>query len=90
MDRSLRAAVEAESAAGRRVGLLAPERWHDTGAAHFYSLNEGRAVDYARLLYTGLRTLDECEVDVILCPGIEAVGVGYAVMNRLLKAGEEI
>jgi len=90
MDAALRAAVAAQSRAGWRVGLLAPERWHDAGATHFSSLHDGRAVDYARLLYAGLRTLDDCGVDVIICPGIEAVGVGYAVMNRLLKAGEII
>jgi L-threonylcarbamoyladenylate synthase len=84
----LRRHIEEATAEGKRLGLLAPDRFSDTGEHSFFSLGAGTAVDYARGLYAGLRALDSAEVDEILCPGIEAEGVGYAVMNRLLRAGE--
>jgi hypothetical protein len=71
---------------GTRVGLLAPESMRGIGEHAFASLRDGTAVDYARLLYTGLRALDDAGADVIYCPAIPAKGIGYAVMNRLTKA----
>ena len=79
----------AACASDQHVALLAPERFQGSGEQLFFSLREGSAVDYARLLYTGLRTLDQQDADIIFCPAIEASGIGYAVMNRLMKAGEE-
>ncbi len=86
----LRREIDAHRASGHSVGLLAPDRYRDSGEQHFFSLRDGTPVDYARLLYAALRTLDSAGVDVMYTIGIEAVGVGYAVMNRLLKAGEGV
>ena len=81
-------AIKSLTASEKKVGLLAPEFLRGSGENDFVSLGSGDAVEYARLLYKGLHALDAAGVDVILCPGIEAIGIGYAVMNRLLKAGE--
>jgi L-threonylcarbamoyladenylate synthase len=71
---------------GKRTALLAPERFDAIGADLHFSLGDGSAVDYARLLYAGLRTLDTGGADIIFCPGIPEDGIGFAVMNRLGKA----
>lgn len=86
MSATLAGAVAQAQQRRQRAGLLAPERFRSCGAQAFYSLREGTAVDYARHLYAGLATLDAAAVDVIFCPGIPAVGIGAAVMNRLSKA----
>lgn len=47
--------------------------------------------DAARNLFSGLRYLDEMDVDVIIVDGsITHEGVGAAVLNRLRKAADEI
>jgi L-threonylcarbamoyladenylate synthase len=74
----------------QRVALLAPEICRGCGADVFFSLGSGTPVDYARMIYAGLRELDTSGADVILCPGIEPLGVGYAVMNRLRKAATRV
>ncbi|MCZ7557704.1 MAG: L-threonylcarbamoyladenylate synthase [Bacteroidia bacterium] len=75
---------------GKRTALLAPERFDSTGADLRFSLGEGAAVDYARMMYAGLRALDAGGADIIFCPGIPEEGIGYAVMNRLGKAASKV
>jgi L-threonylcarbamoyladenylate synthase len=41
----------------------------------------------ARELYAGLRALDSAGCTVILCPLPPAWGIGAAIRDRLLKAG---
>lgn len=90
MRAALTAAIASARAAGRRIGLLAPEQYRGCGEDSFYSLHDGTPVDYARHLYAGLRALDDAQVDIIICPGIPPTGIGTAVMNRLGKAGKII
>jgi L-threonylcarbamoyladenylate synthase len=45
------------------------------------------AEELAHRLYAGLRTLDSLDCTVILCPLPPAEGIGAAVRDRLLKAG---
>jgi len=71
---------------GKKVALIAPENFSSTKVEAFFSLGNGAPVEYARLLYSALRTLDKAGVDVILCPAIPEEGIGCAVMNRLRKA----
>jgi L-threonylcarbamoyladenylate synthase len=75
---------------GKRTALLAPERFDVASADLHFSLGDGSAVDYARLLYAGLRTLDTGGADIIFCPGIPEDGIGFAVMNRLGKAATKM
>ena len=70
----------------KRIGLLASKKMKLSGMDSFFSLKEGTAFDYARMMYNGLRVLDSLHVDCIFCPAIAAEGVGLAVMNRLKKA----
>jgi L-threonylcarbamoyladenylate synthase len=71
---------------GQRVALLAPEKFSAFPADAFFSLGTGTPVEYARLIYRGLRALDAGGYDAILCPGLAEEGIGLAVMNRLRKA----
>ncbi|MBE0642632.1 MAG: threonylcarbamoyl-AMP synthase [Bacteroidetes bacterium] len=90
MREALTEAIAVSAASGRRVGLLAPERFRGCGEHTFSSLRDGTSVDYARHLYAGLRALDDAGVEVMYCPAIESVGIGTAVMNRLGKAGRVV
>ncbi len=85
----LAAQIREHVSAGRKAGLLAPDSLRGMGESAFFSLRQGTPVDYARLLYAGLRSLDSEGVEVIFCPGIEEEGIGVAVMNRLGKAAEK-
>ena len=40
----------------------------------------------AAALFAGLRTLEEAQVQVILCRNFEERGLGLAIRDRLLKA----
>ncbi|MCB2203124.1 threonylcarbamoyl-AMP synthase [bacterium] len=88
MQNALQRSIAGHLEENERVGLLAPSSYRDCGEHVFFSLGDGSALSYARLLYAGLRSLDTANVDIILCPAIEAVGVGVAVMNRLEKAAD--
>jgi L-threonylcarbamoyladenylate synthase len=46
--------------------------------------------DYASAIYASLRRLDETKPDVIVIQGIEPVGEGEAVMDRLKRAASEV
>jgi L-threonylcarbamoyladenylate synthase len=83
---ALASAIARARESGRKVGLLAPERFRDSGEHAFFSLHDGSPVEYARHIYAGLRALDQAGVDVIYCPAIVPIGIGVAVMNRLEKA----
>jgi L-threonylcarbamoyladenylate synthase len=53
----------------------------------FFIMGTRKCLDtFARNLFTGLRSMDEAGVSVILAEGIPARGVGLAVMNRLRRA----
>ena len=44
--------------------------------------------DYGKLLFDNLRRFDEAGCDKVIVRGVEEVGVGQAIMNRLKKASE--
>jgi len=75
--------------AGERIGVMLPaEVAAPAGAAAVYAW--GRWSDpkkMARELYAGLRALDSAGCTVILCPLPPAKGIGAAIRDRLLKAG---
>ncbi|MBI3654628.1 MAG: threonylcarbamoyl-AMP synthase [Acidobacteria bacterium] len=48
------------------------------------------AADYARRIYSAMRELDENQAAVIVIEGINATGVGAAVMDRLRRAASTI
>ncbi|MBL0174095.1 MAG: threonylcarbamoyl-AMP synthase [Ignavibacteria bacterium] len=75
---------------GRTVGLLAAAKYGDLGADEFFSLDTGTDVEYARLMYRGLRALDTRGFDAIVCPGLPEEGLALAVMNRLRKAAHTV
>jgi L-threonylcarbamoyladenylate synthase len=69
------------------VGVMLPDGWNAGGAGvvfHWGTLDEAAAL--ARLLFAGLRMLDESGVRVIVCPVPEMDGLGEALRDRLHKA----
>ncbi len=79
-----------------RIGVLLPRSY-----ANFSEIQaiEGTIVfdwgewtdaeDLAHNLFAGLRTLDDAEVQVIVCPLPEDRGLGAAIRDRLLKAAKD-
>jgi L-threonylcarbamoyladenylate synthase len=77
---------------GKKVGIMATaENAHNYGL-HVKVVGERqRPKTIARNLFKILREFDEEGVDIVIAEGIEPVGVGLAIMNRLRKAaGHEI
>ena len=72
---------------GAEVGVMLPDGW-DFGAAavQFRWGPWGDADTLARLLFLGLRMLDQRGVKVIVCPVPQMGGLGDALRDRLEKA----
>lgn len=73
---------------GKKVGILGT----DETASHYKAdevISLGSRQDMTTVshsIYRALRKMDRREVDVIICEGFPAEGLGVAVMNRLIKA----
>ena len=89
-DAAVYAAMRAEIAANRRVGLMLG----DADAAAFADLDIkierlGRTAEQAALrLFAAMRALDSAGVDLILARAPKKQGLGLAVWDRLLRAAE--
>jgi L-threonylcarbamoyladenylate synthase len=72
-----------------QVGVMLPdETAPPAGAAAVFAWGQWSAPEeLARALYAGLRRLDDQGCTVILCPLPPADGIGAAIRDRLLKAG---
>lgn len=75
---------------GERVGLLIADEdvatFQESGA-HIYALGSITTPErVASRLFAGLRTLEEAEVQVILCRNFSEQGLGLAIRDRLRKA----
>ena len=84
-----RLADAAQGLAGETVGFMLPaEVAAPDGAAAAFAWGRWAEPDeLARKLYAGLRTLDGAGCSVILCPLPPPEGIGAAIRDRLLKAG---
>ena len=80
------ARAAALAAAGRTVGVLAPERVGDLPAAVEALPPAGGPAAYAQCLYQRLREADRRGVDVLLVVPPPAQGIGAAVVDRLRRA----
>lgn len=82
------ARVRAERSAGVRVGVLATAENASRYEADALCIGGRRSAPetVAHGLYRCLRQLDEAGVDLIVMEGIEPVGLGVAVMNRMRRA----
>jgi L-threonylcarbamoyladenylate synthase len=86
-DASLHSAVELHARSHEPVGLMLPDGWNSSGAAHVFRWGSWEDKEtLARRLFAGLRALDDLGVTVIVCPLPDARGVGLALRDRLLKA----
>lgn len=80
--------VRAERSAGVRVGVLATEEnasMYDADAVCVVG-RRAEPETVARGLYRCLRQLDEAGVDLIIMEGVDPIGLGAAVMNRMRRA----
>jgi L-threonylcarbamoyladenylate synthase len=69
------------------VGVMLPDDWDAGGARVVFRWGPwDEAEVLARLLFAGLRMMDERGVKVIVCPVPEMDGLGEAVRDRLVKA----
>lgn len=75
---------------GHRIGLAAPSQLRKLDVDAFFSLGNGSLQDFAKNLYRALQELDRKSLDVILCPAVQEIGIGLAIMNRLRKAATKI
>ncbi len=80
------------AAQGKKVGVLCRDgnRENYTG---ILTITAGTAWDHASVavaLYNALRSFDDTGVDIILAEGVEPVGLGLAVANRLRRAATKI
>jgi L-threonylcarbamoyladenylate synthase len=87
---TLLAAIETHRQAKESVGVMLPQDWVVPLAVHVFAWGPwGNNETLARRLFAGLRSLDEAEVSVILCPLPTADGVGLALRDRLQKAARK-
>jgi L-threonylcarbamoyladenylate synthase len=76
--------------AGDDLGVFLPDDWKPGAARIVFRWGPwGNAEVLARLLFTGLRLMDERGVKVIVCPVPDGVGLAEAVRDRLEKAARE-
>ena len=80
--------ANAQMKLGKKVGILATSENAPSYHANVVKVIGGRAnaKEVAKNLFRVLRELDAETVDFAVAEGIEPVGVGLAVMNRLRKA----
>jgi L-threonylcarbamoyladenylate synthase len=72
---------------GAEVGVMLPDEWNGGAAEMVFRWGPwGDAEILARLLYLGLRNLDERGAKVIVCPVPRMGGLGEALRDRLQKA----
>ncbi|MBS4538338.1 threonylcarbamoyl-AMP synthase [Clostridium sp. D2Q-11] len=73
---------------GLKVGILATEqsRWSYSCDNLIVVGDRGRPETIATNLFDSLREFDKMKVDMILAEGIEEIGIGKAIMNRMEKA----
>jgi L-threonylcarbamoyladenylate synthase len=84
---TLQAAVTAALQRNERVGcLLHRLEAGDLPPSVMVTRVGGSVEDYAQRLFAALRALDKLDLDVIVVEGVQAQGLGVAVMDRLRRA----
>ncbi|WP_090844299.1 L-threonylcarbamoyladenylate synthase [Alkalicoccus daliensis] len=81
-----RSCVRKHKENGEKVGLILFPALASMEADAVYILSDNRIETTARELYSALRTFKKSEVDHILMQAVPADELGFAVMNRLVKA----
>ena len=91
-EEEMKQAVARHRARGEHVGLMLPQGWLGEAAPGECTAFAWGPFDQpetlAQRLYQGLRWLDECEVDLIVCPLPPEAGFGLAIRDRLRKAAK--
>lgn len=88
-----RRAIEWAENQNLRIGLFSSEEvLHLLGKNSLieeYSFGENTVEQAAKQLFSGLRALDDTDVEVIFAPAFPETGLGEAYMNRLKKAANQ-
>lgn len=85
-------AIEWAKRKHQRIGLFADDQitsTFSTDVEAVFSFGEGSVEQGAKLLFAGLRSLDEQTIDVIFAQAFPESGLGIAYMNRLKKAANQ-
>jgi L-threonylcarbamoyladenylate synthase len=87
-----RQAINWAKANKQKIGLYAnddlTQRFTDEAKAVF-SFGENKVEEATKLLFAGLRALDDQEIDLIFAQAFPEIGLGSAYMNRLKKAANQ-
>ncbi|ALS01094.1 translation factor Sua5 [Enterococcus silesiacus] len=85
-------AIEWAKSKQQRIGLFADDQITSTFSADVaavFSFGEESVEQGTKLLFAGLRSLDEQDIDVIFAQAFPESGLGIAYMNRLKKAANQ-
>ncbi|MDY3006987.1 threonylcarbamoyl-AMP synthase [Anaerococcus sp. AGMB00486] len=77
-----------ESEKGNKVGILVFNDYLDE-FSDYYTLslgNKDRLIEMSHVLFQALRDLDRNSCDIILAQGVEDIGLGKSIMNRMKKS----
>jgi L-threonylcarbamoyladenylate synthase len=78
---------EVANRAADEVGVMLPDGWNAGAAKNVFRWGDWEDAEaLARLLFAGMRTLDERGVKAIVCPMPKMGGLGEALRDRLEKA----
>jgi L-threonylcarbamoyladenylate synthase len=73
------------------VGVMLPDGWDPGSAAEAFRWGPWDRPDtLARLLYLGLRMLDQRGVKIIVCPVPQTGGIAEALRDRLTRAAKQV
>jgi L-threonylcarbamoyladenylate synthase len=76
---------------GKKVGAITySENINVIDATKFHLILSSSIESYAKNIFRALRELDNLNVDCMLVESVEEKGIGAAIMDRLIKAAQNI
>ncbi|TND09757.1 MAG: tRNA threonylcarbamoyladenosine biosynthesis protein [Bacteroidetes bacterium] len=75
--------------AGKNIGILSFRKKYPDAAYQVQLSESGNTDEAARYLFSALRFLDACDIDLILAERLPETGLGRAVNDRLERAAAE-
>jgi L-threonylcarbamoyladenylate synthase len=87
LEQALMPAIDEAATIDANIGVMLPDGWNASSATAVFRWGPWHDAELlSRLLFAGLRLLDERGVRVIVCPVPEMGGLGEALRDRLEKA----
>jgi L-threonylcarbamoyladenylate synthase len=76
---------------GKKVGAITySENMNVIDATKFHLILSPSVESYAQNIFRALRELDSLDVDCMLVESVEEKGIGAAIMDRLVRAAQNI